>query len=77
MSSPDFVVATFFGDPDVHVSHWSGGRHGVYKRLMGDLPTIHVPSRYLSCSGAFAVDAAEFIRSEAVTLGLIEGDEHD
>jgi len=70
-SPPDFVVATFFGDPDVHVSHWSGGRHGIYKQLMGDLPTIHVPSRYLSCGGAFAVDAAEYIRSEAHVLGLV------
>ncbi len=72
LSPPDFVVATFFGDPDVHVSHWSSGRHGVYKKLMGDLPVINVPSRHLSCSGLFAVDAAEFIREEAVHLGLIE-----
>lgn len=72
LTPPDFVVATFFGDPDVHVSHWSSGRHGVYKKLMGDLPVINVPSRHLSCSGLFAVDAAEFIREEAARLGLIE-----
>jgi len=72
MSPPDFVVATFFGDEDVHVSHWSSGRHGIYNRLMGSLPTIHVPSRYLSCGGAFAADAAEFIRSEAKRLKLLD-----
>lgn len=71
LSPPDLIVATFFGDPDVHVSHWSGGRHGVYKRMLEDIPTIHVPSRHLSCSGAFAVDAAEFIRAEAYRLGLM------
>lgn len=73
LNPPDFVVASFFGDPDVHVSHWSSGRHGVYKKLMGDLPVIDVPSRYLSCSGAFAVDAAEFIRQEADKMGLLRG----
>lgn len=71
LSPPDFIVATFFGDPDVHVSHWSSGRHGVYKKMLGSLPVIHVPSRYLSCSGAFAVDAAEYIRTEAKRIGLI------
>jgi len=68
---PDFIVASFFEDSDIHVSHWSSGRHGVYKRLMGNLPTIHVPSRFLSCSGAFSVDAAEFIRGEAIRMKLI------
>jgi len=77
LTPPDFVIATFFGDPDVHVSHWSGGRHGVYKKLMGDLPVIDVPSSYLSCSGLFAVDAAEYIRAEAVRLGLIKRDAGD
>jgi iron complex transport system substrate-binding protein len=77
LSPPDLAIATFFGDPDVHVSSWSSGRHGVYQRLMGDLPTIHVPSSYLSCSGAFAADAAEFIRAEAGKLGLIEEPESD
>ena len=71
VSPPDFIVAAFFGDSDVHVSHWSSGRHGVSKRLIANLPTIHIPSHYLSCSGAFAVEAAEFIRGEAVALGLI------
>ena len=73
LSPPDFVIAAFFGDDDVLVSHWSSGRHGVYKRLMGDLPVINIPSSYLSCSGAFAADAAEFIRAEADKLGLLKG----
>ena len=40
---------------------------------MGDLPVINIPSSYLSCSGAFAADAAEFIRAEADKLGLLKG----
>ena len=72
LGPPDFIVTSFFGDRDVHVSHWSSGRHGIYKKLLGDLPVISVPSRYLSCSGAFAVDAAELIRSKAEKMGLFD-----
>jgi len=72
LSPPDFIVAAFFDDKNVHVSHWSSGRHGVNKRLMAELPVIHIPSRYLSCSGAFTVKAAEYIRAEALELGLIK-----
>jgi len=72
MSPPDFIVASFFGDADVLVSYWSSGRHGVNARMMAALPTIHIPSHYLSCSGAFTVDAAEYIRAEALKLGLIK-----
>jgi len=71
LSPPDFIVASFFGDADVLVSYWSSGRHGVAERMMAGLPTLHIPSHYLSCSGAFTVDAAEYIRAEAVKLGLI------
>lgn len=71
MSPPDFIVASFFGDADVLVSYWSSGRHGVNARMMANLPTIHIPSDYLSCSGAFSVAAAEYIRAEALKLGLI------
>lgn len=71
LSPPDFIVASFFGDEDVLVSYWSSGRHGVNARMMANLPTIHIPSDYLSCSGAFSVDAAEYIRTEATRLGLI------
>ncbi|MFC3052791.1 ABC transporter substrate-binding protein [Kordiimonas pumila] len=70
VSPPDFVVATFFHDADIHVSSWSSSRHSVYKHLMGDLPIIHVPSRYLTCSGVFAIDAAEYIREQAIGLGI-------
>lgn len=72
LSPPDFVVASFFGDDDVLVSYWSSGRHGVADRMMANLPTIHIPSDYLSCSGAFSVDAAEFIRAEASRSGLLD-----
>ncbi len=70
LSQPDIVIASFFGDSDVHVSHWSSGRHGIYTRLMGDLPTIQLPSRYFSCGSTFAVDAAEYIRAKATKLNL-------
>lgn len=71
LSPPDFVVAAYFGDSDVHVSHWSGGRHGVYKNLMKDLSAIHVPSYLLACGGAFAPEAAEYIRAQAKAAGLL------
>lgn len=71
LSPPEVVIGSFFEEGAVHVSHWSSGRHGVFRGLIGDLPTIMVPSRFMSCSGPFAVDAAEFIRAEARRLGLI------
>lgn len=70
LNPPDFIVATFFEDADIHVSHWSSSRHGVYQQLMGDLPTIHVPSRFLTCAGVYAVDAADYIRQAALAFGL-------
>ncbi len=73
LSPPDFIVATFFEDADIHVSHWSSSRHSVYKQLMGDLPTIHVPSRFLTCAGVYAVDAADYIREAALAFGLGRG----
>ncbi|WP_262689912.1 ABC transporter substrate-binding protein [Kordiimonas aestuarii] len=70
MDPPGVVIGSFFNEGTVHISHWSGGRHGAYRNMIKELPTIMVPSRYLSCSGAFFVDAAEFIRAEAEKLGL-------
>ncbi len=69
-NKPDVVIASFFGDADVHISHWSSGRHPIYRRLMADIPTIHLPSRYFSCGSTFAVDAVEDIRKQAKLLGL-------
>ena len=69
-NKPDVVIASFFGDEDVHISHWSSGRHPIYRRLMADIPTIHLPSRYFSCGSTFAVDAVEDIRRQAEALGL-------
>lgn len=74
MDPPDVVIGSFFNEGTVHISHWSGGRHGAYTKMIDDLPTIMVPSRYLSCSGAFFVDAAEYIRAEAARLGLVGAD---
>ncbi|WP_417450025.1 ABC transporter substrate-binding protein [Kordiimonas sp.] len=70
MDPPDVVIGSFFNEGTVHISHWSGGRHGAYRDIIKELPVIMVPSRHLSCSGAFFVDAAEYIRAEASRLGL-------
>jgi len=70
ISPPDLIIGSFFDRPDVHISAWSGGRHSVYKRLLACLPVIMVPSRELSCGGAFFVDAAETIRKKGEALGL-------
>ncbi len=71
ISPPDVVIGSFFLEGKVHVSHWSSGRHGAFRDLMDEKPTIMVPSSYLSCGGSFFVDAAEFIRREATRLGLV------
>lgn len=78
LNPPDLVIASLFHDGDLHVSHWAGGRHGVYKRLMQDIPTLHVPSKFLTCNGVYAIDAADYIRAEAERRGLMKrtGDDH-
>ena len=72
LNPPDLVIGSFFSEGAVHVSAWSGGRHSAFRNLIKDLPTIMVPSKHLSCSGAFFIDAAEYIRTEASKLGLFE-----
>lgn len=69
MGAPDLVVGSFFEQGTVNRSSWSLSRHGVFRRLIDDLPAIMVPSRFMSCSVAQAVDAAEFIRAQAVAYG--------
>lgn len=72
MTPPDVVIGSFFEEGAVHVSNWSSGRHGVFRGLVRDLPTIMVPSSLMSCGGAFSVQAAEYIREQARGLGLID-----
>lgn len=71
INPPDVVIGAFFLEGKVHISHWSGGRHGAFRSLLDEKPTIMVPSSYLSCGGSFFVEAAEFIRAEATRLGLV------
>jgi iron complex transport system substrate-binding protein len=68
---PDILIASFFDLPSAKVSHWSLARHARVNKMLEEIPTIYVPGRYLSCGGLFSVDAAEFIRSEALRLDLI------
>lgn len=70
MGSPDLVIGSFFEEGTVNRSSWSLSRHGVFRRLVDDLPAIMVPSRLMSCSVAQAVDAAEHIRTKALAHGF-------
>lgn len=71
MQQPEIVIGSFFDDEAVHVSHWSSGRHSVFKGLVEALPAIMVPSALMSCGGAFSVEAAEYIRAELARLDLL------
>ncbi len=70
MDPPDLIIASFFDLEDRQPAGWNLDRHPRFAKLMKDIPTIIVPSRYLSCSGFFFVDAAAYIREQAIALGL-------
>ena len=38
-------------------------RHNSLIKMMKNIPTVNIPSSYLSCNGLFIVDAAEHIRT--------------
>jgi iron complex transport system substrate-binding protein len=63
LNPPDVFIGSFFDDRDVARSSWSPARHPRLSELMGVVRTVAVPGRFLSCSGLFSVDAAEFIRA--------------
>lgn len=63
LNPPDVFIGSFFDDSDVARSSWSPARHPQLSALMETVPTIAVPGRFLSCSGLFSVEAAEFIRA--------------
>ncbi len=71
-SPPDLFVGSFFDDTAVARSSWSVARHGRLAGLMSTVPTVGVPGRFLSCSGLFSVEAAEFIRAAVTDLKLAE-----
>jgi iron complex transport system substrate-binding protein len=63
MNPPDVFIGSFFDDRDVARSSWSPARHPRLARIMGEVRTVPVPGRFLSCSGLFSVDAAEYLRA--------------
>ncbi len=68
---PDIFIASFFDTNLKTQSVWSKARHGVFTRMLHDIPAIFLPGRYVSCNGLFMVDAAERLRAEAAGKGLI------
>jgi iron complex transport system substrate-binding protein len=70
MGAPDMVIGSFFDDGSVNTSFWSLSRHAVFQSLIRDLPTVMVPSRFMSCSVTQAVDAAEYLRAKALEYGV-------
>lgn len=67
---PDIVVASFF-DMNAPVSHWSASAHPHFRSIMQDVPTLYVPSRYLSCGNMFLPNAAQHLRREAIKQGIV------
>lgn len=69
-TKPDVIIASFF-DLGTIPSRWSAGKSGYLVRLLANTPTIIVPSKYLSCNGMFFVEAADYIRTQAIQKNLI------
>ena len=63
MDPPDIFITGYFEDKAVTQSNWSLARHNSLIKMMKNIPTVNIPSSYLSCNGLFIVDAAEHIRT--------------
>lgn len=74
LNQPDVIIGSFFDLTSAHRSKWGITRHPLLNRMMRDIPTILVPSKYLSCNGFFFIDGAEYIRREAQKLNLMPVD---
>ncbi|WP_321393552.1 ABC transporter substrate-binding protein [Emcibacter sp.] len=61
---PDLIIAGFFDLDFEHNSSWRITRFGLIDRMLGNIPTIYMPGKYLSCNGIFLPDAAEYIHRE-------------
>lgn len=69
-TKPDVIVASFF-DMNTPVSHWSASLHPHFRSIMQDVPTLHVPSRFLSCGSMFLPNAAQHLRRDAINQGIL------
>lgn len=65
---PDIIIGGFFDQKKKYRLNWSISRHPRVAKMMEDIPTLMVGGRYLSCAGAFTIEAAEYIRAAAVAL---------
>jgi iron complex transport system substrate-binding protein len=72
MDPPDIFISGFFNENSVNQSNWSLSRHKRLLKMINEIPTITIPSSYIACSGLFMIDAAEYIRSQASNMGLLE-----
>lgn len=71
MDPPDAFITSFFERDAVTQSRWSLSRHGFLFKMMESIPTIDIPSTFMSCNGLFLVDAAERVRQEAQSYDLL------
>ncbi|AHC73786.1 hypothetical protein P856_574 [Candidatus Endolissoclinum faulkneri L5] len=60
---PDLYIVSFFNAHEVSLSYWSSTRNPYIARSMGEIKTVSIPSRFLSCNGMFSVKAAEYLRA--------------
>jgi iron complex transport system substrate-binding protein len=71
MDPPDIFITGYFEEGAVTQSSWSLARHDYLFKMMKTIPTINIPSSYMSCNGLFIVDAAERIRIDAAEKGIL------
>jgi len=71
MDPPDVIIASFFDLEGKPSADWNIVRHPRFAAMMETIPVIIVPGRYLSCNGFFFIDAAEYIRNQAISLGIL------
>ena len=68
---PDMFITGYFEKGAVTQSRWSLSRHDQIFEMMQNIPTIDLPSSFISCNGLFHVDAAERIRKKAIEIGVL------
>lgn len=71
MDPPDMFITGYFEKGAVTQSRWSLSRHDQIFEMMQKIPTTNIPSSFMSCNGLFIVDAAERIRKDAITMGIL------